>query len=187
LPSTTPLPTLIQTVCSGLVILALFAVPLISNRGERAPSRRPTAVMLVIVVYAVLGVLTYEGVTAPWSPDMAAWSGTPVPVRIVEASNATQLQGAAVFQYKNCCNCHALDGLGGHRGPDLTTVGTRLTRDQLVDQVSNGTPGGGNMPAYGKQMSPAEMTVLVEFLTSLRPDGQAPPTTRIAGAMTAAD
>jgi len=30
-----------------------------------------------------------------------------------------------------------------------------VTPDQLIDQVSNGTPGGGNMPAYGKQISPA--------------------------------
>ena len=57
------------------------------------------------------------------------------------------------------------------RGPDLTAVGARLTRDQLIDQVSNGTPGGGNMPAYGKQMRPAEMTALADFLSSLRPAG----------------
>ena len=79
-----------------------------------------------------------------------------------------------MFQNKNCRNCHALEGIGGRRGPDLTAVGTRLTRDQLIDQISNGTPGGGNMPAYGKQMSPAEMTALVEFLVSLRPPGQPP-------------
>jgi hypothetical protein len=30
------------------------------------------------------------------------------------------------------------------------------------------------MPAYGKQISPAEMTALVEFLADLRPEG-APP------------
>ena len=77
-----------------------------------------------------------------------------------------------MFQFKNCRNCHALDNVGGRRGPDLTTVGIRLTRDQLIDQISNGTPGGGNMPAYGKQISPAEMAVLVDFLVSLRPDGQ---------------
>ena len=79
-----------------------------------------------------------------------------------------------MLQNKNCRNCHALEGIGGRRGPDLTTVGTRLTRDQLIDQVSNGTPGGGNMPAYGKQVNPAEMTALVEFLVSLRPPGQPP-------------
>ena len=49
-----------------------------------------------------------------------------------------------------------------------------MTRNQLIDQISNGTPGGGNMPAYGKQISPAEMTAIVEFLVSLRPDGQLP-------------
>ena len=77
-----------------------------------------------------------------------------------------------MFQNKDCRNCHALEGRGGQRGPDLTTVGTRLTRGQLIDQVSNGTPGGGNMPAYGKQISPAEMTARVEFLANLRPPGQ---------------
>jgi ubiquinol-cytochrome c reductase cytochrome b subunit len=76
-----------------------------------------------------------------------------------------------VFQNKDCRNCHALEGSGGRRGPDLTAVGTRLTRDQLIDQVSNGTPGGGNMPAYGKQINPAEMTALVAFLEDLRPAG----------------
>jgi mono/diheme cytochrome c family protein len=42
----------------------------------------------------------------------------------------------------------------------------------LIDQISNGTPGGGNMPAYGKQMNSAEMTTLVDFLASLRPPAQ---------------
>ena len=127
----------------------------------------------VIVIYTVLGVLTYQGATSPWSPKMTAWSGDPVPEDLVRSSTPLQLQGAALFQNKNCRNCHALEGIGGRRGPDLTTVGTRLTRDQLIDQISNGTPGGGNMPAYGKQISPAEMTALVEFLADLRPAGAA--------------
>jgi ubiquinol-cytochrome c reductase cytochrome b subunit len=100
---------------------------------------------------------------------MTAWSGDPVPEEMVRHSSPLRLQGAAVFQSKNCRNCHALAGTGGRRGPDLTEVGTRLTRDQLIDQVSNGTPGGGNMPAYGKQISPAEMTALAEFMENLRP------------------
>jgi ubiquinol-cytochrome c reductase cytochrome b subunit len=66
---------------------------------------------------------------------------------------------------------------GGRRGPDLTYVGTRLTADQVIDQISNGTPGGGNMPAYGKQMKPAEMTAVVAFLVQRRPPGQVPPRT----------
>ncbi len=166
--------TAIMLVLPPVLILALLAVPFVSNRGERAPSRRPVAVLGVIVVLTVLGVLTYFGSAEPWSPVMHAWSGDPVPERIVKASTPAQLQGAAVFQNKQCRNCHALDGVGGRRGPDLSDVGARLTRDQLIDQVSNGTPGGGNMPAYGKQMGPNEMAVLAEFLVSLRPKGQPP-------------
>jgi ubiquinol-cytochrome c reductase cytochrome b subunit len=164
--------TFIILVFPLILIGILFAVPFVSKRGERAPSRRPVAVLGVIVIYTVLGVLTYQGVTAPWSPQMTAWSGEPIPEDLVRNSTPLRLQGAAMFQNKNCRNCHALQGSGGQRGPDLTTVGMRLTRDQLIDQISNGTPGGGNMPAYGKQVSPAEMTALVEFLTNLRPPGQ---------------
>jgi ubiquinol-cytochrome c reductase cytochrome b subunit len=152
-----------------LVIAALFLVPFISNRGERAPSRRPVAVLLVVVAYTLLGVLTYEGMSSPWSPEMTAWSGAPVPEDLVKDRTPLELQGAVVFQNKQCRNCHALEGSGGRRGPDLFGVGTRLTRDQIIDQVSNGTPGGGNMPAYGKQMNPAEMAAMTEFLVSLRP------------------
>ncbi|HEV3082448.1 MAG TPA: cytochrome b N-terminal domain-containing protein [Gemmataceae bacterium] len=164
--------TFIILVFPVLLIVALFLVPFISNRGERAPSRRPVAVLTVIVIYTVLGALTYEGATSPWSPQMTAWSGEPVPEDLVHDSTPLRLQGAALFQNKDCRNCHALQGSGGKRGPDLTLVGKKLTRDQLIDQISNGTPGGGNMPAYGKQISPAEMTALVDFLTSLRPPGQ---------------
>jgi ubiquinol-cytochrome c reductase cytochrome b subunit len=166
--------TFIMLVLPIVLVGALLLVPFVSNRGERAPSRRPVAVLSVIVIFTVLGVLTYYGSTEPWSPVMSAWSGDPVPVNRVQASTPLQLQGAVVLQNKQCRNCHALDGIGGHRGPDLSAVGVRLTRDQLIDQVSNGTPGGGNMPAYGKQMSPAEMSALVDFLASLRPSGQAP-------------
>jgi ubiquinol-cytochrome c reductase cytochrome b subunit len=166
--------TFLILVLPVLLIGMLFLVPFLSNRGERAPSRRPVAVLSVIVIFAVLSVLTHYGATEPWSPVMDAWSGDPVPEDMVKASTPLQLQGAVVLQNKQCRNCHALDGVGGRRGPDLSGVGIRLTRDQLIDQISNGTPGGGNMPAYGKQMKPAEMSALVEFLVRLRPRGQEP-------------
>lgn len=168
------LETFVMLVFPVILVIGLLAVPFISNRGERAPSKRPVAVLAVLVGGTTLAVLTYAGATAPWSPVMDAWSREPVPANIVKRSSPLELQGAATFQNKNCRNCHALEGIGGKRGPDLTTVGTRLTREQLVDQVSNGTPGGGNMPAYGKHVGPAEMDALTAFLQSLRPEGQPP-------------
>ena len=69
------------------------------------------------------GSLTYQGATSPWSPQMTAWSGDPVPIEMVKKQSPVELMGAVVFQNKNCRNCHALEGVGGQRGPDLTVIG----------------------------------------------------------------
>jgi len=71
-----------------------------------------------------------------------------------------------VLQNKQCRNCHSLGGEGGLRGPALDGVATRLTRDQLIRQV---VQGGGNMPAFGKNLTPPEVTGLVAFMQTLRP------------------
>jgi ubiquinol-cytochrome c reductase cytochrome b subunit len=76
-----------------------------------------------------------------------------------------------VFQNKQCRNCHALGGVGGERGPALDSVAARLTKDQMVRQVIQG---GGNMPAYGKKLSPAEVEALVSFLATLTPKSEPP-------------
>jgi ubiquinol-cytochrome c reductase cytochrome b subunit len=102
---------------------------------------------------------------------MNAWSSDPVPERMLHGTSAVERQGALVFQVKQCRNCHALGETGGERGPSLDGVAVRLTQDQLIRQVIQG---GGNMPAYGKNLSPAETTALVAFLVTLRPEGQAP-------------
>ena len=102
---------------------------------------------------------------------MDAWSGDPVPFQFMKGRTPLQIQGALVFQAKQCRNCHALGGSGGQRGPALDAVAVRMTGDQLVRQVLQG---GGNMPAYGKNLNPAETTALVAFLETLYPVGQAP-------------
>jgi ubiquinol-cytochrome c reductase cytochrome b subunit len=149
-----------------LAVVLLFAVPFISRGAERHPSRRPGAVIVVVVVLASLFTLAWEGVVSPWSPQMDAWSGVPVQPRFVAGRSPLEHVGATLLQAKQCRNCHALDGEGGQRGPDLAGVATRLTEDQLIRQVLQG---GGNMPAYGKHLAPHEVTALVAFLATLHP------------------
>jgi ubiquinol-cytochrome c reductase cytochrome b subunit len=154
-----------------LVILALLLLPFLSGEGEKSWRRRPIAVLTVLLIAVTLGTFTRLAGFAPWSPHMNAWSGNPIPYRFLQHSTALERQGALVFQVKQCRNCHSLGELGGQRGPALDSVAVRLTQDQLVRQVIQG---GGNMPAYGKNLSPAETTALVTFLSSLHPPGQAP-------------
>jgi ubiquinol-cytochrome c reductase cytochrome b subunit len=94
-----------------------------------------------------------------------------VPERFLQKASALERQGALVFQVKQCRNCHSLGEAGGQRGPALDNVAVRQTQDQLIRQVIQG---GGNMPAYGKNLSPAETTALVAFLVTLHAPGQAP-------------
>jgi ubiquinol-cytochrome c reductase cytochrome b subunit len=119
----------------------------------------------------VLGEFTHLAGNTPWSPQMNAWSGQPIPKEFLHGRTALERQGALVFQVKQCHNCHSLEGGGGMRGPSLDAVAVRLTQDQLIRQVIQG---GGNMPAYGKNLSPAETTALVAFLETLHPTRQSP-------------
>ncbi len=164
-----------------LAIAFLVALPFFAGEGEKSWHRRPVAVLVLATVAVAFGVFTHLGTFTPWSPIMNAWSSDTVPDKFLHELSPLERQGAVVFQAKQCRNCHSLDHVGGQRGPALDDVATRLTEDQLIRQVLQG---GGNMPAYGKNLSPAETTALVKFLVTLHPPGQRP-ATNAAGPPTA--
>jgi ubiquinol-cytochrome c reductase cytochrome b subunit len=143
----------------------------LSGEGEKSWKRRPIAVVTVLLLAVSFGMLTRLAEYSPWSPVMNAWSGDPVPVQYLDGRSPLERQGSLVFQGKQCRNCHSIGGTGGKRGPALDSVATRKTHDQLVRQAIQG---GGNMPAYGKNLKPAEVTALVSFLETLHPPNQVP-------------
>jgi ubiquinol-cytochrome c reductase cytochrome b subunit len=153
------------------VIGALLLLPFFAGEGEKSWKRRPVAVLTLLLIVVGFSALTRLGITSPWSPVMNAWSADPVPVTYLKGRSPLELQGALIFQDKQCRNCHSLEAAGGMRGPALDDVATRLTEDQLIRQVIQG---GGNMPAYGKNLAPAEVTALVKFLETLHPATQLP-------------
>ncbi|HEX4038955.1 MAG TPA: cytochrome b N-terminal domain-containing protein [Acidobacteriaceae bacterium] len=154
-----------------LMIAGLLAVPFVASEGEKSWHRRPIAVLAMTSVALAWGVLTHLGTFTPWSPHMSAWSSDPLPVRYLRDATPVVRQGAVVFQAKQCRNCHSIGGLGGQRGPALDDVATRMTPDQLRYKV---VTGGGNMPAYGHNLSPPEIEALVSFLETLHPTGEPP-------------
>ncbi len=155
----------------AIALIVLIGLPFVSGEGEKSWKRRPIAVLAVLLIAVALGALTHLGQHTPWSPIMDAWSSQPIPDKYLVGRSALERQGALVFQSKQCRNCHSLGENGGQRGPALDQVAVRLTQDQLIRQVIQG---GGNMPAYGKNLTPPQTTALVAFLETLHPAGQEP-------------
>ncbi len=154
-----------------VMIAGLLAVPFVAPEGEKSWHRRPVAVLALTTVAVAWGVLTQLGTSTPWSPHMTAWSSDTLPVKYLREATPLVRQGAVIFQAKQCRNCHSIGGQGGERGPTLDDVATRMTPDQMRYKVVSG---GGNMPAYGKNLSPPEIEALVSFLETLHPANEAP-------------
>jgi ubiquinol-cytochrome c reductase cytochrome b subunit len=154
-----------------LMIAGLLAVPFVAGEGEKSWHRRPVAVLALTSVAVSWAVFTHLATYTPWSPHMSAWSGDTLPVEYLREATPLVRQGAVIFQAKQCRNCHSVGGHGGERGPALDAVATRMTPDQMRYKV---VTGGGNMPAYGKNLSPPEIEALVSFLETLHPKGEPP-------------
>ena len=87
-----------------------------------------------------------------------------LPASVTAGLTPELARGADLFVRKDCIACHAIAGAGGRKGPDLTTVGSRLSHDRLVQTILVGRPGG--MPAYAESITPEQVDDLVAFLAS---------------------
>ncbi|HWV36829.1 MAG TPA: cytochrome b N-terminal domain-containing protein [Thermomicrobiales bacterium] len=153
-----------------LIGLVLILVPFFAGTGERHWRRRPWALGIIACTVVALAVLTYLGDQASWSPDL-----TPKPLSadvIARADAAGLSRGSTIFQENACINCHRIGDSGGTKGPDLTTVGDRLTQEQLVWRILNG---GNGMPAYGETLSTNDVDQVVQFLLQQKQEREEAP------------
>ena len=152
----------------GPLLFGLFMVllPFVAPKGERAPLRRPWSIVIVLFVVVLIAYYSHQGYLAPWSPRLDA---KPLPAEVVGSTAGPVANGARVFYDKGCEFCHQVSGMGGIRGPDLSFVGDRLTRDQIATRIFSGAA---NMPSYSGKLSAAELNDLLSFLESRR---QLPP------------
>jgi ubiquinol-cytochrome c reductase cytochrome b subunit len=138
----------------------LFSVPLLSNAGERSPWRRPWAIGIAVATLVMIGSLWVLGKRSAWSPNFEPGL---LPADVVGVTEGPLAEGARLFHDKGCMNCHLIADQGGRRGPDLSRVADRITRDEMVIRISNG---GHNMPAFAGTLKPEELSALVDFLGS---------------------
>jgi ubiquinol-cytochrome c reductase cytochrome b subunit len=143
------------------VLFGLLAVvPFLSNRGERHPLRRPFSVLFVFVTVTAMLVLWRLGAREPWTPD---FNVGPLPESVIGASSGPVYEGGQLFYERGCEYCHTVDGYGGTRGPNLSTIGSQRDTAQLTVRILHG---GINMPAFASILTPQEVQNLVAFLES---------------------
>jgi ubiquinol-cytochrome c reductase cytochrome b subunit len=145
-----------------LLLLPLF------NRGPRSVRERPLAAVLVVFMWTVILTFWMAGERADWSPNFAA---PPLPATVVHSTDPVVADGAMLFHEKGCEYCHAIDGYGGKRGPDLSDVRSRMAPDQLAARITNGSL---NMPAYARTLTPEQVRRLVVFLSTRGPASTQP-------------
>jgi cytochrome c551 len=63
---------------------------------------------------------------------------------------------------QNCTSCHG-DTMNKMKNADLTTVGSRLSKDEIVTQIANG---GGGMIAFDKKLETNEIDALADWLAA---------------------
>ena len=145
-----------------LAITLLVALPLISNKGERSPSRRPWSIGIVVVTVGMISSLTVVGLREPWLPHFDA---PPLSTQVIGSSDPAVMRGAALFHSQSCILCHKIGNDGGVRGPDLTQMGERLNRDQLIWRIQNGAA---SMPPYAGVLNAQQLRDIVAFLETRR-------------------
>ncbi len=64
--------------------------------------------------------------------DTNDWPPKPILATAAGVGGQQLTAGQLVYQAQGCSNCHALNGIGGTSGPDLTKVGSRHDREWFI-------------------------------------------------------
>jgi mono/diheme cytochrome c family protein len=97
----------------------------------------------------------------------------------VAAGSTAKTRGAELFASTGCAHCHGPAGVGGGLGPDLQLLRKRMDKQAIAHQIHDGGKG---MPAFGDQLSEADLKDLVAFLSAKRPLIVPPPPSEAAPA-----
>jgi mono/diheme cytochrome c family protein len=171
----TPIPSPSPTVASSSV--APSAIPSVAPSvapPSVAPSKAPD-----VKQEPVATVKPQESAVSSTAPVTATATPKPTPVETAPAPSpsasvapspsatpkptvaADNTKAEALFK-DNCMSCHGA-GLEGDFGPNLTKVGSRRTKDQIVAQV---TSGGAQMPGFEKKLDSAAIETLAAWLAA---------------------
>jgi mono/diheme cytochrome c family protein len=109
-----------------IALILLIALPFYDLRFERRPSRRPLAMVGLVLTILSMAVLTWKGATAKEALASEVIADVPRWVKVEKLPPAA-LPGAKLFAVAGCTACHTYAGAGSSNlgAPDLTSIGTR--------------------------------------------------------------
>ncbi len=102
-----------------------------------------------------------------WVNEIDTNNWPPKPLEV--AGSGKPKPGEAIFRAQGCPACHAINGVGGNVGPDLSRVGARRGHEWLEEQLKDPKTHNPNsvMPSYAK-LPKSDRDELVDYLSDLR-------------------
>ena len=155
----------------GLVLL--LALPFLDLRRERRLSRRPVAIVALILTVVAMGTLTYKGATAREALGSQLVEAVPEwAERQGFEGNEAALAGGELFAATGCAQCHIYLGVGSVNlgAPELTAIGAgnrgvQYFKDYVANPQQFGNP---VMPRYGEEfggsLNDEQLTQIATFL-----------------------
>ncbi|MBB6674116.1 menaquinol-cytochrome c reductase cytochrome b/c subunit [Cohnella nanjingensis] len=166
----------------GILFGALFLAPFLDTGKERRFYRRPIASSLMLVTLVASVYLTWvswhhytkeveaSGVVPEHiereeknRESIEAGKGRFIPGKVVvPALVKPEDEAFSVTMKAQCIACHGTD-LEGQAGPMLAGIGDKLSKDEIVNTITNGK--GEGMPSFKGTLSDAEIEKVATWLS----------------------
>ena len=80
-------------------------------------------------------------------------------------------RGEQIFHKKGkCIECHTINGEGGSSGPNLSMVGSKRSREYILQQIKD--PKSHNpstdMPSFGTRLPEQDINALADYLSGMK-------------------
>jgi ubiquinol-cytochrome c reductase cytochrome b subunit len=138
----------------AVAFLILLIVPFLSRGLKRHWSQRKVAVGIGGLAVVILAALEINGALA-------------APSRQVAELSPQAIEGQALYRDVNCSYCHAINGVGGAVGPDLSNIAAKLSKDQIMNYLRNPDAMVPNTLHPKLQFTQDELDALTAYLLTL--------------------
>ncbi|WP_149453996.1 menaquinol-cytochrome c reductase cytochrome b/c subunit [Pasteuria penetrans] len=120
-----------SVVLPGITFGSLLLVPWLDRRPERRPFQRPGTSLIMLLAVGLSASLTWAALVEHKRSDV------PPPVPDSFQVQNPDHPGYKVFKRGTCIGCHGSD-LKGIAGPNLASVGRRLSKREIMYTICNG-------------------------------------------------